>query len=138
MKELDINKELPAVHIPNLVLFHGGEITVNLNKRFNEEYYDKIKEENFYAIALTLKSNKQMLDYIKNLTAEISKNFKGTEPYVEYVNNIDNITSIIASLVPYVNLPLEEKQEFLEIRSLKKRSLRVLDLLIEHKESIEF
>ncbi|MBU3195954.1 endopeptidase La [Clostridium algidicarnis] len=208
MKELDINKELPVVHIPNLVLFHGGEITVNLNKRFNEEYYEKIKEENFYAIALTLKSNKseesyteddlykvgtlirikdrkkvndtyeynidvlerikvekfiedgsyfratynlepdimdldeksnkEMLDYIKNLTAEISKNFRGTEPYVEYVKNIDNITSIIASLVPYVNLPLEEKQEFLEIRSLKKRSLRFLDFLIEHKESIEF
>lgn len=208
MKELDINKDLPVVHIPNLVLFHGGEITVNLSKRFNEEYYEKIKEENFYAIALTLKSNKdeeayveddlykvgtlirikdrkeisdsyeynidvldrvkveafivdgsyfratynlepdimdldeksnkEMLDYIKNLAAEISKNFRGTEPYVEYVRSIDNITSIIASLVLYVNLPLEEKQEFLEIRSLKKRSLRFLDLLIEHKESIEF
>ncbi|MBB6630749.1 endopeptidase La [Clostridium algidicarnis] len=208
MKELDINKELPVVHIPNLVLFHGGEITVNLNKRFNEEYYNKIKEENFYAIALTLKSNKneeaygeddlykigtlirikdrkkindsyeynidvvervkvedftvdgsyfratynlepdimdldeksnkEMLGYIKNLTAEISKNFRGSEAYVEYISKIDNITSIIASLVPYVNLSLEERQEFLEIRSLKKRSLRFLDLLIEHKESIEF
>lgn len=208
MNELNVNKELPVVGIPNLVLFHGGSITVKLSKEFNNEYYERNKEEDFYAIALTVKSNKsddiyeendfykvgtlikindrkkikddyeysidivervevekfilngtsfraiysfapdimdldeknqkQMLDYIKKLTAEISKNFTGSRDYVEYINEIDNIASIISYLVPYINLSREERQEFLEIRSLRKRSLRFLDLLIEHKESIEF
>ncbi|NKF08569.1 endopeptidase La [Clostridium gasigenes] len=208
MKELNISKELIVVDIPNLVFFHGGDITVKLSKKFDSEYYDKIKEEDFYAIALTVKgdkneityeendfyrvgtlirikdrkkkndyyeysmelierveveefildgthfraiynfipdimdldekSNIQMLDYIKDLTTEISKNFRGSEDFVENIRKINNITSIIATLVPYVNLTHKEKQEFFEIRSLKNRSSRFLDLLIEHRESIEF
>ena len=208
MTELNINKELIVVDIPNLVFFQGGDVTVKLSKKFDGEYYEKIKAEDFYAIAVTIKgdknekmyeendfyrvgtlikikdrkkkndyyeynmeviervevekfildgthfraiynfipdimdldekSNIQMLDYIKDLTTEISKNFSGSHDFINNIREINNITSIIATLVPYVNLSHEERQEFFEIRSLKKRSLRFLDLLIEHRSSIEF
>lgn len=208
MEKLNINKELPVVAIPNAVLFHGGEIKVKLNLELGKELYKKIEEEDFYAIALTVKNHnskgqydeedfyqvgtlikiedrikigeeyeynidviervevkefkliednlkvnydlipdiididekeqKQILEYIKTSTVELSKNFRGSETYVEYIMGIDNIPSIIAYLIPYINLSPGEKQEFFEIRSLKGRSLRMLDLLIEHKASIEF
>ncbi|MCB2289814.1 endopeptidase La [Clostridium sp. CS001] len=84
------------------------------------------------------KNEQQMLESIKKLTTGISKNFRGSETYVEYINKIDNVSDVIAYLIPYVNLSSEERQAFLEIRSLQKRSLKFLDLLILHKKSIEF
>ncbi|HHX62429.1 MAG TPA: endopeptidase La [Epulopiscium sp.] len=208
MEKLNINKELSVVAIPNLVLFHGGDLKVKLSMEPRDGLYERIKEEGFYAIALTVKDTKsngayeeddfysigtlikivdrtrisegyeynidvlervavkefkssennlrvnydfipdtidlnekeqnQILEYIKNSTAEISKNFRGSETYVEYIMGIDNIPSIIAYLVPYINLSPGEKQAFLEMRSLKERSLKMLDFLIEHKTSIEF
>lgn len=208
MEELNVNTELPVVAMPNLVLFHGGNLAVKLRKELSNELYERISQEDFYAIALTVKTSNskgtyeksdfynvgtlikikdrkkirdgyeysidvlerveikelilsgtdfraiynflpdimdldeknqgKMLESIKNLTSEISKNFIGSEAYVEYIKTIDNLPSLITYLIPYINLSCEERQVFLEIRSLKKRSLRFLDLLIEHKESIEF
>lgn len=212
MKDLNNSKALPVVVMPNLVMFQGEDIKVKLSGDINNEFYERIEKDDFYAIALTMKENiseviaeeanennnlytvgalikikdrkelkdsyeysidfierveverfieegpnfratynlipdimdldeknqNQMLEAIKNLTSEISKNFRGSESYVEYIKKMDNVAGVIAYLIPYVNLSSEDRQAFLEIRSLKKRSLKFLDLLIEHKESIEF
>jgi ATP-dependent Lon protease len=37
-----------------------------------------------------------------------------------------------------MRLSLEEKQDFLQTRSLKEKSLKFLDILIQQKESIQF
>ena len=208
MRELNINKVLPVVVIPNLVMFQGEDIKIKLNGDINNEFYERIEKDDFYAIALTLKENidedaseedklykvgslikindrrnlkdsyeysidfierveveefiedginfratynlipdimdldekneKLMLEAIKKLTAEIGKNFRGSEAYIEYIKKIDKVAGVMAYLIPYLSMQGEERQAFLEIRSLKKRSLRFLDLLIAHKESIEF
>lgn len=49
-----------------------------------------------------------------------------------------DVNKVIANVFPYMRLSLEEKQDFLETRSLKKKSLKFLDILIEQKESIQF
>src|SRR5699024_7996824 len=54
---LNINRELSVIAIPNLVLFHGGNIKINLDKDISENLYEKIENEDFYAIALTLKED---------------------------------------------------------------------------------
>lgn len=83
-------------------------------------------------------NQKEMINYIKTLVAEISQNFRGSETYVEYINKLDDITDIISYLFPFMNLSFEDRQAFLEIRSLRRKSLRFLDILIEQKESIKF
>lgn len=87
---------------------------------------------------LDTENHAEILKYVRGLVAEISKNFKGSKGYVEQVNKFKDIAQVIAFVFPYVRLNLEEQQEFLEIRSLKKRSLKFLDILIEQKESIQF
>lgn len=87
---------------------------------------------------LDTENHAEILKYVRGLVAEISKNFKGSKGYVEQVNKFNDIAQVIAFVFPYVRLNLEEQQEFLEIRSLKKRSLKFLDILIEQKESIQF
>ena len=66
MRELNINKELPVLAMPNLVLFHGRDITIKLGRELNNEFYEEIAQEDFYAIALTVKKSKSEGTYEKN------------------------------------------------------------------------
>ncbi len=203
-----IKKELNVIPMVETVLFHGSETDIKINSHFDNELYYKIVQDDFYAVALTLRSEadvnrysmndfhlvgnivkiesaqkvtggfhlklkvidrvmandvwfesgsykttyeeqpdivdmdhknqKDILEYVKDITEEISQNFKGAESYVEYIKQIDDINKIIAAIIPFVNISVDQKQAFMEMRSLRKRSLRFLDLLIEHKQSIQF
>lgn len=83
--------------------------------------------------------NKQdTIKHIRYLVSELSENYKGSEVYVDKINHLETLTEIIAYVYPYMRLSLPEKQELLEIRSLREKSLRFLDILIEQKESIKF
>lgn len=89
-------------------------------------------------VDLKIENQKEILEHIKDLVSEISKNFKGSKTYVENVNQLDDITKVIGYIYPYMRLSIEEQQELLEIRSLKEKSLKFLDILIDQKESIKF
>jgi ATP-dependent Lon protease len=83
-------------------------------------------------------SQKQMLEYIKKISVEISKGFIGAENYVEYINNIDDLEKIISFLMQFISISAPEKQELFEIRSRRKKCLMFLDILIKQKENIQF
>lgn len=208
MKELNINSQLQVIVIPNTILVQGKDVTVQVRKELGEAINNKVKNDDFYGIALSIKTahlgeeiskddfntigtlikikestevkggynllievierietkefiiedggfkvtyellpdmedlderNQQdIITYIKKLSEEISKNFKGSEVYLDYINGLTNISEIIAYIFPFMNLTLKEKQEFLEIRSLKRKSLKFIDILIEQKESLKF
>jgi len=84
------------------------------------------------------KNKTEILAYIKELTMEVAKNFSGSEQVIEHVQTIEEITPLIAYIMPFINVSVEERQEFLEITSLKTKSLRFIDMFIEHKTAIEF
>lgn len=83
------------------------------------------------------KNHNQMLDYIKNLVKDIWKSLEGTDNFLNFVNVMTDIKEVMASLMPYINISVSQKQELMEIRSLRRRSLSFLDILIEYKESIQ-
>jgi ATP-dependent Lon protease len=83
-------------------------------------------------------NKKEVLKQVRKIVAETSKNFKGSEVFLEKMKAMDNIIDVIAYIMPYVNLSTSERQEFLEIDSLKDKSLKFLDLIIRHKESVSF
>lgn len=87
---------------------------------------------------LNKEDNEEILTHIRYLVKEISENFKDSQTYVDRVMQLDNITKITGYILPYMRLTIPEKQEFLEIRSLKEKSLKFLDILIEQKENIQF
>ncbi len=89
-------------------------------------------------VDLEPENQKEILDHIKYLVSEISQNFKGSKTYVEQINKLNDITKVIGYVYPYMRLSIYEQQELLEIRSLKKKSLKFLDILIDQKESIKF
>jgi ATP-dependent Lon protease len=205
MQKMNINKELPILIIPNTVLLQETNTTLKTDKKTGRELYNRAAIDDFYGIALALKTNsiesespfykigtlikiikvqekrnyyqleveiiervevneliidgpnyratyhytpdiidlnsddqKEALNHIKNLVSDISRNFKGSETYVENINKLYDLTKVIAYIFPFLRLSHEEKQALLEIRSLREKSLKFLDHLIEQKESIKF
>ena len=119
----------------------------------NVEILEKVEIEEFmvdgldYRATYQIISDKMDLDdedkkeivmHIKFLVSEISENIKGPNTYLKNINKITDLEEIMAFVFPYMRLSLPERQEILETRSLKEKSLKFLDLLIEQKESIKF
>ncbi len=88
-------------------------------------------------IDLDLKSQTEMLIYIKQIVHEISANFKGSEPFVEAIDGTDNLNVLMGQLGHYLRISNAEKQALIENRSLKERSLQFMDHLLKHKEAIK-
>lgn len=83
-------------------------------------------------------NQQEILKQIRFLVSEISENFKGSKTYVEQINKLNDITKVIGYIFPHVMLSVSEKQAFLEIRSLREKSLKFLDILVDQKESLKF
>ncbi len=82
-------------------------------------------------------SKKDVLDQVKKLIHETSQFFKGSGPFVEFIDMQNDLPTVMASLIQYLNITVQRKQEFFEIRSLKERSLHFIDLLMEQKAALE-
>ncbi|TFG91327.1 MAG: endopeptidase La, partial [Candidatus Atribacteria bacterium] len=80
----------------------------------------------------------QMLEYVKALTTEISGKFIGSESYIQYIQSMKDLEQLISYLMQFILISSFEKQELLEIRSRRKKSLKFLDILIQQKENLEF
>ncbi len=79
----------------------------------------------------------EVIKTIKKLVVEIGKEFKESEQFLSKIKNMTNITWISAKLFPYLRLTIPERQEFLELRSIKEKSLKIIELLNEQKETIK-
>ncbi|MCC7550027.1 endopeptidase La [Methanobacterium ferruginis] len=92
-------------------------------------------------IDLDQENQDEIMRHARYLVSEISENFKDSQDskaYMDQINKLDDLGKVIANIFPYMRLTLKEKQDFLETRSLKEKSLKFLDILVEQKESIQF
>lgn len=83
-------------------------------------------------------TEKQMLEYAKKIATEISGKFMGSENYIKYIQSLQDLELLIGYLMQFIGISGIEKQELLEIRSRRKKSLKFLDILIQQKENIQF
>ncbi|HWP96960.1 MAG TPA: endopeptidase La [Syntrophomonadaceae bacterium] len=86
---------------------------------------------------LDANSQTEMLNYMKKIVHEIGSNFRGSEPFVKMIDNENDLNRIMCHLGEYMHISGAERQGLIEARSLKERSLKFLDYLIQHKESIK-
>ncbi len=75
---------------------------------------------------------------IKESISEIGKNFKGAETYVQYVVSLTSLDDIILTVLPYMNASIYEMQELLNADYLKEKYIAFIELLMKHKERIDF
>lgn len=78
----------------------------------------------------------RILSEIKRKVAEISSRFPGSEQFTRPLEQMDSVGQIMGFVMPYLPVPLAEKQKLLEIVSVRQRYLAFLDLLIKTGEDI--
>lgn len=83
------------------------------------------------------KSEKEMIAYVKKMTEEMSVSIPGSEGFVKHLQQLEDMNSMIAALMPYLHISSVDKQAVLEMTSLRKKSLRFLDIIIERKEQLK-
>jgi ATP-dependent Lon protease len=88
-------------------------------------------------IDLDLKSQTEMLDYIKSVVHEIGQHFKGAEPFVKVFDEEKNLNALMGQLGQYLRISNAERQALIETSSLKDRCLQFIDHLLKQKESIK-
>lgn len=86
---------------------------------------------------LTEEAESEMLEHFKRIVREAGAFFKGSEPYIKFIENIEELNSLIGYISPYIKLSREERYELLELQSVKERSLRFMDHLLKHKDAIK-
>ena len=78
-----------------------------------------------------------ILAEIRAVIREISGHFQGSEQFTRPVEKMDSVDQIMGFVMPFLPVDLEEKQELLEIASVRGRYTAFLDLLTRVKEGIE-
>jgi ATP-dependent Lon protease len=86
---------------------------------------------------LTEEAKDEMLDHLKRIVRETGSYFKGSEPYIKFIEKIEDLNSLIGYISPYVKLTREDRYELLHIQSMKDRSLRFMDHILKHKDAIK-
>lgn len=79
-------------------------------------------------------TEKALLNNLKNISLEILDIIKASKEFKDAIKDYQNVADF--TFVVCQNLPiiLSKKQEILEIQSIKNRSLKVLEMLVEQKE----
>ena len=84
------------------------------------------------------KNKKEMLAYVKKMVRDFGDKLKGSASFVSYIQELETMEEVMAVLIPYMDLTISQQQALLEMRSQRKRSLRFLDLIMEHQQAVEF
>ncbi len=81
---------------------------------------------------------KVLVDNLKNVATEILKLLPGdtrrASDFISSLNDGEAITNVCAQ---YLELPIQKKQEILEMVNFKNRALLLLDLLVKRKEELQ-
>ncbi|TKG97019.1 endopeptidase La [Puteibacter caeruleilacunae] len=75
--------------------------------------------------------------FIQKYVKEISSRFQGTDSFVNSISQIDNLDNLMANLIPYMQISVDEKQQLLEQNSKRKRALFFMDLLVKQKDKLD-
>lgn len=78
----------------------------------------------------------EILEDVKKTIHEISSRFQGSEQFTKPIDKMDSIDQIMGYIIPYMPIKLEEKQNLLEITSIRERYLTFLYILTKQKDNI--
>ncbi|WP_317064926.1 endopeptidase La [Methanoculleus caldifontis] len=82
-------------------------------------------------------SRAEFLAKIRAVIRDVSGHFQGSEQFTRPIEKMDSIDQIMGFVMPFLPVDLAEKQELLEITSIRGRYAAFLDLLTRVKEGIE-
>lgn len=134
------------IHIQS-VFEKGGSTRLSVNVLDRVNVHEITVEDNEYIAHYDVESDihdlepdqeKELLGYMKDVTKEIGKMFDGSEQFIQQLLKVESIDVFMSQTLPYINAPIDQKQQLLTLRSQRERAFRHLDLQMAHKESLKF
>ncbi|MDF2613722.1 MAG: lon [Clostridia bacterium] len=80
----------------------------------------------------------EILAYMKKIIYDIGKNFQGSENFIKPIEEIKDLNKLMGYLAQFRIFSMDKNYELLHTQSLKERSLKFIDYLLEHKERVKF
>jgi ATP-dependent Lon protease len=140
--------------------YKSGVLMEVKNIRYENDFYvlnvkalEKVRVERFFEEANELMAEyyispdvndlegaplAELLKHIKGLVKDISIYFKGSEPFIQYIEEIDNIELLAGVLLQYMNLSMEEKYQIFDTHAHSEKGLKLIDALMKQKELFAF
>jgi ATP-dependent Lon protease len=87
--------------------------------------------------AMDASSSQAILKYAIEAVREVGSNFQGSEHFLKPLDKMTTVEEVIGFVMPFMPVPLGEKQALLETYSEKEQGLAFLDMLNKRKEEIE-
>lgn len=115
-----------------------GETPINIeditiiDELYRGSFSDFIFEED-----LSKNDEITLLQEIKNQIKETGKKFKGAEQFVQYLDNQYDLGVIIQSLIPFMDIGVDDKQKLLAAPSQKSKYLRFRDILVKFRDQLD-
>jgi ATP-dependent Lon protease len=78
----------------------------------------------------------EVMANIKKTIHEVSSRFQGSEQFTRPIDKMNSIDQIMGFVMPYIPVKLAEKQNLLELTSVRERYLTFLHILTKHQENI--
>ncbi len=88
-------------------------------------------------IDLDQATEKALLSSLKEVSSEILNSINATDAFKKSIHQYESVGIFTNMVAQHLPLIISKKQEILEIFSLKNRSLKVLELLVEQREMIK-
>ncbi len=78
-----------------------------------------------------------LVNNLKSLALDILKLLPGMKQASEVLSDIDNPEVLTNICSQYLDIPVDDRQELLEMTNIKNRILRLLDLLVKRREELQ-
>ena len=128
MNEMNINKELSVIVIPDKVLIHETKMTLKIGKKVGSKIYQRVTKDNFYAIALAVKE-----DNIEGLYSESDLYNIGTLIKIDSIKSMRDFYQIMVEIVDRVEIE-ELIPEDMNFRATYRLAPDIVDLEPENQK----
>ncbi len=94
----------------------------------------------FFPLNLDLDESgrESVMEFVRKTLTDISQNFHGADSFLKLILELQTLEQVIGFTMPFMQGSVARLQEILETESEKLLGIRFIDLLLEHKNSMEF
>ncbi|NUN05782.1 MAG: endopeptidase La [Bdellovibrio sp.] len=109
-----------------------------VQNRYTEGFFEVQSEAVEDRGAIDKKTEEALFSSLKTLSEELLEQLPGdTRQIRNVIGDVDDLLTLSNMCAAYADIAIQDKQELLEIVSLKDRALRLLDLMQELKERLK-
>ncbi|MDA3846292.1 MAG: AAA family ATPase, partial [Vallitaleaceae bacterium] len=104
---------------------------------FTKKYITAISDELYEEIDLDDIGHRAMLEFVTKLIHELGERFPGSDSFLKRIDELRTVDQILGEIAPYINISMNDKQQLMELNSVRKRGMQAIEILRKQKDAID-